>query len=187
MKIIVGLGNPGKQYQENRHNIGFKTIDKIAEDYEFSEFVSKFSSLYSEGFINHQKIKLLKPQTFMNNSGLAVQKIKQFFKVDAEDILVIHDELDLKLGKVRVKIGGSAGGHNGLKSIDKHIGKTYWRLRFGIDHPGMKEKVSGYVLSNFTSDEEIITEKINQSISQNIELLLNKESEKFMSKVAMGL
>jgi len=185
MKLIIGLGNPDKKYERNRHNIGFLAVDQIAEDYDFPDFQNKFSAHYSEGFIGTEKIKLLKPQTYMNKSGHAVQKCSQFFKIEPNEILVIHDELDLSFGKMRCKIGGGAGGHNGLKSIDQHIGKEFYRLRYGIDHPGQKSMVTSYVLGDFDKDEMPLIEELNESISDNIDLAINDQYEKFMTKIAM--
>jgi PTH1 family peptidyl-tRNA hydrolase len=149
MVLIVGLGNPGTQYEKNRHNVGFMAVDAIHQAYCFSPWKNRFHSLASEGLLEGRKIYLLKPQTFMNLSGQSVGEIARFYKIDLKDILVIHDELDLPEGKVRIKTGGGHGGHNGLKSIDAHLGKEYRRLRLGIGHPGHKALVNKHVSRGF--------------------------------------
>jgi len=186
MYIIVGLGNPGKEYENTRHNIGFDVITKIAEDFNFSNFVSKFQGLYSEGEIAGEKVKLLMPQTFMNLSGKSVAEIIKFYKVSLENLIVIHDELDLALGKIRIKKGGSNGGHNGLKSIDGMLGKEYQRLRFGIGHPGNKLKVNSYVLGKFAKDEVERVDFMVGEISMFAECLIKNEFGVLMSKTAMN-
>jgi PTH1 family peptidyl-tRNA hydrolase len=151
MLLIVGLGNPGPGYLKNRHNVGFLAADQIADCHCFPKFPTSVS-LYqgSQGEISSQKVLLIKPVTFMNNSGLAVKDAVNFFKLSPDQVLVIHDDLDLPPGEFRLKKGGGHGGHNGLRSISSHIGPDYWRLRIGIGHPSIKALVSDYVLSNFT-------------------------------------
>src|ERR671929_1655358 len=153
MRLIVGLGNPGARYARNRHNVGFMAIEAIARRYGFAAFRSRFKGELAEGTIAGERRLLLRPQTFMNASGEAVLAAMSFYKIAPADILVIHDELDLRPGKVRVKRGGGSAGHNGLRSIDAMIGPDYWRVRIGIGHPGIKELVHPYVLQNFTADE----------------------------------
>ncbi|MFT6933075.1 MAG: PTH1 family peptidyl-tRNA hydrolase, partial [Paracoccaceae bacterium] len=149
MQLWVGLGNPGAKYANNRHNIGFMALDRIAEDHGFAPWRGKFQGSLSEGRLGSQKIMLLKPETFMNLSGQSVGEAMRFFKLTPEDITVFHDELDLVPGKVRVKQSGGHAGHNGLRSLHAHIGETYTRVRLGIGHPGHKDRVAAYVLSDF--------------------------------------
>ena len=160
MFLIVGLGNPGKSYRNNRHNIGYKIIDNIREVYDFPEFSNKFKSEFSKSEFNKNILFLLKPTTFMNNSGIALKEIKSFYNIDINNIYVIHDEIDLDQGRVKVKNGGGHNGHNGLKSIDKMIGKNYNRVRVGVSRPSkiyeenIDENISNWVLSDFTSNEK---------------------------------
>ncbi len=186
MFLLVGLGNPGDKYQNNRHNVGFMAIDKIADDYSFSIFKKKFQGLISEGRIDGQKILLLKPQTFMNKSGNSVALAAKFFKISPQNIIIFYDELDLVPGKVRVKINGGNGGHNGLRSIDKAIGKEYKRVRIGIGRPGDKNKVTKYVLGDFTKKDKEWLEPLLEKIAQNVVLLLNEKDSQFMNKMALA-
>src|SRR5437763_4110951 len=153
MRLVVGLGNPGARYARNRHNIGFVIANAVARRYAFSSYRDRFKGEVAEGTVAGERRLLLKPQTFMNDSGEAVLAAMSFYKIRPEEILVIHDELDLRPGKVRVKRGGGSAGHNGLRSIDALIGPDYWRLRLGIGHPGIKELGHPYVLQNFTAGE----------------------------------
>ena len=160
MFLIVGLGNPGKSYSNNRHNIGYKILDNIRELYNFPEFSKKFNSEFSKTELNKNILFLLKPTTFMNNSGIALKEIKNFYNIDINNIYVIHDEIDLDQGSVKIKNGGGNNGHNGLKSIDKFIGKNYNRVRIGVSRPSkiyeenIDENISNWVLSDFTSNEK---------------------------------
>ena len=160
MFLIVGLGNPGKSYSNNRHNIGYKILDNIRESYNFPEFSKKFNSEFSKTELNKNIFLLLKPTTFMNNSGIALKEIKKFYNIDINNIYVIHDEIDLDQGRVKVKNGGSHNGHNGLKSIDRFIGKNYNRIRVGVSRPSkiyeknIEENISNWVLSDFSPDEK---------------------------------
>ena len=160
MFLIVGLGNPGKSYRNNRHNIGYKIIDNIRKVYDFPEFSKKFKSEFSKSKLNKNILFLLKPTTFMNNSGIALKEIKSFYNININNIYVIHDEIDLDQGRVKVKNGGSHNGHNGLKSIDELIGKNYNRVRVGVSRPSkiyeenIDENISNWVLSDFTSNEK---------------------------------
>ncbi|MDZ7603170.1 MAG: aminoacyl-tRNA hydrolase, partial [Hoeflea sp.] len=149
MLLIAGLGNPGPQYARNRHNVGFMAVDEIARRHSFSGFSKKFRGEIAEGTIADQKVLLLKPMTFMNLSGDSVGDALRFYKLSPADLIVLHDELDIAPGKLKLKTGGGNGGHNGLKSIDAHCGKDYKRLRIGIGHPGHKDRVSPYVLGDF--------------------------------------
>lgn len=184
MWLIVGLGNPGSQYQHNRHNIGFMAVDEIIRRHNFSEPRKNFQALVSEGVLGGEKVLLMKPQTFMNLSGQAVQAAVAFYKIPPDHVIVFHDELDLLCGKIRTKFAGGAGGHNGLRSIDGHLGKDYWRVRLGIGHPGEKELVTGHVLGDFAKADGIWLEKLMQSISEHAERLVKKDMDGFMSKVS---
>jgi peptidyl-tRNA hydrolase, PTH1 family len=188
MRLVVGLGNPGSRYARNRHNIGFMTVDAIARRYGFPAYRSRFKGELAEAPIGGARRLLLKPQTFMNMSGEAVAEAARFFKIAAEDIVVIHDEIDLRPGKLRVKRGGGNAGHNGLRSIDPLIGPDYWRVRIGVGHPGIKELVQPYVLQNFTAEEVALwVEPLLAAIAETIGLLLTGAPEAFMSEVARRL
>lgn len=185
MRLVVGLGNPGLRYAKNRHNVGFVAVDAIARRYGFPAFRDRFKGELSEGVLGGGKRLLLKPQTFMNASGEAVLAAASFYKIPPSEIVVIHDEIDLRPGKLRVKRGGGAAGHNGLRSIDAMLGQDYWRVRIGVGHPGVKELVQPYVLQNFASDE--ITEWVGpliDAVAETIPLLLAGDGPAFMSEVA---
>jgi PTH1 family peptidyl-tRNA hydrolase len=186
MKLLVGLGNPGNQYEGNRHNIGFMAIDAIAREHGISQFRSKHAGLLAEGSIGGEKVLLLKPQTFMNRSGDSVQQAAKFFKIEPADIIVFYDELDLAPGKVRVKVGGGNGGHNGLRSIDPQIGLDYKRVRLGIGHPG-KEFVTPHVLGDFAKAEQSWLEPLLEGIGKHVPLLLKGDDAGFMNKLALAL
>lgn len=171
MYVFAGLGNPGSKYAMNRHNIGFMAIDLIAQSYNFPPFKNKFRAEISEGKIGNHKIILCKPMTFMNLSGKAVQELMGFYKIPLDHLYVFHDDLDLLPFKVKLKLGGGSGGHNGLNSIDQHMGKEYWRLRLGIGHPGHKDAVSAYVLGNFRPDEEDDLCEILAAVTKEVPLL----------------
>ena len=185
MRLVVGLGNPGPRYAGNRHNVGFMAVDEIVRRHSFPALKERFKSVFAEGTIGGERVMLLKPQTFMNDSGEAVGAAARFFKLDPGEIAVIHDELDLAEGKLRVKRGGGAAGHNGLRSIDAMLGQDYWRVRIGVGHPGVKELVQPYVLQNFAADE--ITEWVGpliDAVAETIPLLLAGDPPAFMSEVA---
>src|SRR5256886_8217109 len=185
MRLIVGLGNPGARYARNRHNIGFMAADAIARRHGFSAFRDRFKGELAEGTVAGERRLLLKPQTFMNLSGESVLAAMSFYKIPLADIVVIHDELDLRPGKVRVKRGGGSAGHNGLRSIDAMIGPDYWRVRIGIGHPGIKELVHPYVLQNFTPDEaRLIVTPLLDALTETFPLLLEGAPDAFMSEVA---
>ncbi|MCF6343712.1 MAG: aminoacyl-tRNA hydrolase [Devosiaceae bacterium] len=187
MFLLVGLGNKGDEYKYNRHNIGFMVVDDIAKQYSFSPFKKKYKGLFADGKIDGIRVLLLKPQTFMNKSGSSVAEIAKFFKIPASNIIVFYDELDLLPGKVRVKIGGGNGGHNGLRSIDPIIGKDYKRVRIGIGHPGHKDRVTSHVLSNFAkSDAQWLGDLLN-AMSKNVALLLKDNDAQFMNKIALAV
>ncbi|MEC7087964.1 MAG: aminoacyl-tRNA hydrolase [Pseudomonadota bacterium] len=175
MQLIVGLGNPGEKYQYTRHNIGYMAIDNIVSAQQDYKIKKKFNSIIYETIIDKNRIILIKPETYMNNSGDAVFQIANFYKIDSKNILVLHDELDIPFGKIRIKSGGGNAGHNGLKSISKKIDNNYTRVRLGIGHPGNKERVNGHVMGNFTGSEK---EKLNQILNyltNNIYEILNKK------------
>lgn len=188
MWIIAGLGNPGGKYENNRHNIGFMMIDKLVGFYNLQKAGQKFNAECFKGEIEGQKVLLLKPLTFMNESGQSIQPAKHFYKTDLDKIIVFHDELDIVAGKVKAKKGGGAAGHNGLKSIDSHVGKDYWRIRMGIGHPGEKHLVHSYVLHDFAKAEYKWLDVMLQSLAENIPLMLDNKADKaqidkVMSKV----
>ncbi len=182
MHLLIGLGNIGLEYAKTRHNFGFLALDKIIEDYNFTKIGKKFSSEVFTGEIKGHKIIALKPQTYMNNSGVAALEAMQFYKIAPQNIIVFHDEIDLALGKIKVKIGGGHAGHNGLRSLDEKIGKEYWRVRLGVDRPPNVEfEVSDYVLSKFSKDEMTIVENINKKISAQIDILLDGNPDLFVN------
>lgn len=183
MLVVVGLGNPGDSYCNNRHNIGFMAVEEIHRHFSFSSWTKKFQALISEAVIEGEKVLLVKPQTFMNLSGQAVGELTRFYKIASEDVIVIHDELDLPPGKVKTKIGGGAGGHNGLKSIDSHITPNYVRVRIGIGHPGHKDQVSPYVLSNFSGSDKKWVEQVCDDIARALPDFMNDGLEAFQKKL----
>ena len=184
MLLVVGLGNPGAKYANNRHNIGFMAVDEIVRRYSFSTFRAKFQSEIAEGNIAGVKILAMKPTTYMNGSGRSVQAAAVFYKLAPEDIIVIHDEIDLAGGKVRVKRGGGHAGHNGLRSIHEHIGANYARVRLGVGHPGDKAKVAGHVLRDFAKSERDWVERMLGGVGEYFPLLVGDDGSKFMSEVA---
>lgn len=174
--LVVGLGNPGNEYINTRHNIGFILIDLLSEFYLFPNFLSKFSGLVSTKIIDDYKVILFKPQNFMNLSGDAVMKIKNYYKIPLEDIFIIHDDLDLVFAKTKVKFSGGSGGHNGIKSIDQMLGNDYYRLKIGIDRPNNKIiDVSNFVLSKFLNEELRIIDLLGLDICKNFLLLIEKK------------
>ncbi|WP_152046051.1 aminoacyl-tRNA hydrolase [Aureimonas psammosilenae] len=186
MLLIVGLGNPGPQYAGHRHNIGFMALDEIQRHPGFSPWSRKFKGEISEGVIGGEKVLLLKPLTFMNVSGESVGEAARFYKIEPAQIVVIHDELDLTPGKVRVKVGGGNGGHNGLKSIDAHLGKEYRRVRLGIGHPGSKERVNGHVLSDFHKSDRVWLDPLIEAFGRHVEMLVKGEDAQFMNRLHMA-
>ncbi len=184
MRLFIGLGNPGAQYARNRHNIGFMALDQIASDHGFAPWRKKFSGQMTEGRLGNNKVLLLKPETFMNRSGQSVGEAMRFYKLEPQDIVVFHDELDLAPGKVRVKSGGGHAGHNGLRSIHAHIGDTYDRVRLGIGHPGRKEMVANYVLSDFAKAEGEMLDDVLRGLSDGAAELADGDGGRFMNAVA---
>ena len=187
MLLIVGLGNPGSKYENNRHNVGFMAADAIARRHSFSPWSKKFQGLLSEGRLGGEKVLLLKPQTFMNVSGQSVGEAMRFHKLSPSDLVVLYDELDLAPGKVRVKTGGGAGGHNGIRSIDAHCGKEYRRARIGIGHPGVKELVTHHVLGDFTKADQEWLEPLLDAIADNADNLVKRDDNGFMTKVSLAV
>ncbi len=185
MRLVVGLGNPGSRYARNRHNIGFMAVDAIARRHGFPGFRSRFKGELAEGQLGGERRLLLKPQTFMNASGEAVAEASRFFKIPPAEIVVIHDEIDLRPGKLRVKCGGGNAGHNGLRSIDALLGPDFWRVRIGVGHPGIKEIVEPYVLQNFPREEvNLWVVPLLEAVAETIGLLLSDAPDAFMSEVA---
>jgi PTH1 family peptidyl-tRNA hydrolase len=187
MRLLVGLGNPGPRYAGNRHNIGFMAVDAIVRRHSFSAIRERFHGLTAEGTIDGEKVLALAPQTFMNDSGRSVQAALQFFKLQPNDVIVLYDEIDLPLAKVKVKRGGGAGGHNGIRSIDAHIGPDYWRIRLGVDHPGQKELVKSYVLMDFFKEEQPQVQAMLDAVTDSIPLMIAGEDGRFMNKVSLTL
>jgi len=187
MRLIVGLGNPGAQHSGHRHNVGFMAAGAIARRHGFSPAREKFHSLAAEGTLAGDKALILWPQTYMNDSGRAVQAAMQFYKAEPADLTVLYDEIDLEFGKVRVKKGGGAAGHNGIRSIDAHIGPDFWRVRIGVGHPGVKALVKHYVLHDFDAEEKPEVETMVGAIADNFALLFERGHEHFMTKVALAI
>ena len=183
MLLLVGLGNPNPNSHNDRHNIGFKVVDAINQKYSLSKQKPKFKGLLTTGNIGEKKIYAIKPLTFMNNSGICIRELLEYFKIDAEDVIVFHDDLDVELGKIKAKFGGSSAGHNGVASIDKFIGKDYSRVRIGIGKPENKMSVSDFVLNDFSDDEQEHLEKITHNIIDSIAILIDKKLDLFSSKV----
>lgn len=187
MQLWVGLGNPGGKYAGNRHNIGYMALDRIAEDHGFSPWRAKFQGSLSEGRFGSEKVALLKPETFMNLSGQSVGEAMRFFKLEPGDVTVFHDELDLAPGKVRVKTGGGHAGHNGLRSLHAHIGADYARVRLGIGHPGHKDRVSAYVLSDFAKAEQDGLDDLMRGIADGAPDLAAGDAGRFMNAIALRM
>ena len=184
MKLFVGLGNPGAQYALNRHNVGFMALDAIAASHDFPSWRKRFQGWVCEGKLGGEQVILLKPGTFMNESGRASGEAVHFYKLELDDVIVFHDELDLAPGKVRVKTGGGVAGHNGLKSLSAHLGNDYVRVRIGIGHPGRKDQVVHYVLQNFPKSDHAWLEKLLGAIASEAPSLAKGENDKFQSRIA---
>ncbi|WP_029007992.1 aminoacyl-tRNA hydrolase [Azospirillum halopraeferens] len=186
MLLLVGLGNPGADYARHRHNIGFMAVEEIARRHGFGPWKRRFQGQTAEGTVAGDKILALEPLTYMNLSGQSVGAALQFFKLKPEQVIVFHDELDLPPGKMRMKKGGGHGGHNGLRSIDGHIGKDYHRVRLGIGHPGDKNLVSGYVLHDFAKADKVWLDPLLDACADAFPLLVQGQPENFMNKVALA-
>ena len=183
MILLVGLGNPTPDSNDNRHNIGFKIIDAINQKFGLSKQKPKFKGLLTTGNIGNKKVYAIKPLTFMNNSGICIRELIEYFKIDAEDVIVFHDDLDVDFSKIKTKFGGSSAGHNGIESIDKFIGKDYSRVRIGIGKPEKKIEVSDFVLTNFSEEEKIELQKVIKNIIDSIPVLIDKKLDLFSSTV----
>lgn len=184
MLLIVGLGNPGRQYAENRHNIGFMAVDTIVRRHNFLPERSRFQALTHEGTMGNAKVIIMKPQTFMNESGRSVQEAAKFYKIAPENIIVLYDELDVATGKIKTKFGGGHAGHNGIRSLTAHIGPDFHRVRIGIGHPGDKNLVHGHVLSDFAKKDSTWLEPLLDAIADNANWLGHCDLARFQSEVA---
>ena len=183
MFLFVGLGNPTPNSENNRHNIGFKIIDAINSKFKLSKQKPKFKGLLTTGNIGDKKVYAIKPLTFMNNSGICIRELIEYFKIEAENIIVFHDDLDIDFGKIKTKFGGSSAGHNGIESIDKFIGTDYSRVRIGIGKPNEKIAVSDYVLKDFDDEEKEQLETLKNNITENLAILIDKKLDLFSSTV----
>ena len=183
MLLFVGLGNPTSDSENNRHNIGFKVIDAINQKFGLSKQKPKFKGLLTTGNIGNKKVYAIKPLTFMNNSGICIRELIEYFKIDPENIIVFHDDLDVDFGKIKAKFGGSSAGHNGIESIDKFIGKEYSRVRIGIGKPNGKSEVTDHVLKDFDEEEKQELENMKKNITNSLPILLDKKLDLFSSAV----
>ena len=183
MLLLVGLGNPNPNNLNNRHNVGFFVIDAINRKYKLSKQKPKFKGLLTTGKIDDQKIFAIKPLTFMNSSGICIKELIDYFKINVKDVFVFHDDMDIDIGKVKVKFGGRSAGHNGIDSIDKNIGKNYSRVRIGIGRPKKNSTGTDHVLDNFSNDEEGNIEKVTKNITESLSILINKDLDLFSSKI----
>jgi len=183
MLLLVGLGNPNPNNSNNRHNIGFKVIDEINKKFKLSKQKPKFKGLLTTGNINEQKVYAIKPLTFMNSSGVCIKELIEYFKINVKDVFVFHDDMDIDLGKVKVKFGGTNAGHNGIESIDKNIGKNYSRVRIGIGRPKKNSTGSEHVLDNFSNEEMDNVENITKNIIESLSILISRDLDLFSSKI----
>tara|TARA_B100001123_G_C15216561_1_gene989474 strand:+ start:729 stop:1292 length:564 start_codon:yes stop_codon:yes gene_type:complete len=183
MLLLVGLGNPNPNNTNNRHNVGFLVIDAINAKYKLSKQKPKFKGLLTTGKIDEQKVFAIKPLTFMNSSGVCIKEIIEYFKINAKDVFVFHDDMDIDIGKAKVKFGGSNAGHNGIESIDKNIGKLYSRIRIGIGRPKNNSTTVDHVLDNFSSDEKQSVEEVTKNIIDSLSILIKKDLDLFSSKI----
>lgn len=187
MLVFAGLGNPGAKYANNRHNVGFMAADAIARRHSFSPWSKKFQGLISEGTLGGEKIVLIKPQTFMNLSGQSIGEALRFYKLELSALTVFYDEIDLAEGKLRIKTGGGAGGHNGIRSIDGHVGNAYRRVRIGVGHPGVKEMVQHHVLGDFDKVDREWLESLLDAIAENAAMIAKGDDSGFMNKVSLAV
>ena len=183
MLLLVGLGNPNPGNSNNRHNVGFAMIDAINERFKLSKQKPKFKGLLTTGKIDEQKIYAIKPLTFMNNSGVCIKELVEYFKIEVKNVFVFHDDMDIDIGKVKVKFGGSSAGHNGIDSIDKNIGKNYSRIRIGIGRPKKNSNGADHVLDNFSGDEKQYLDKVTKNIIESLSILINRDLDLFSSKI----
>lgn len=187
MRLVVGLGNPGAGYARNRHNIGFMAADEIVRRHAFSAWRNKFQAELADGTLSGEKVIVLKPLTYMNLSGQAVGEALRFYKILPKDVIVIYDEIELPPGKIRVKQGGGHAGHNGLRSLDQHIGKDYWRVRLGVGRPPQKEQVANYVLHDFAKADEAWLTPLLDSVATHLPVLVKGNEGGFMNKVTLDI
>ena len=183
MLLLVGLGNPNPNNVYNRHNVGFLVIDAINSKFKLSKQKPKFKGLLTTGKIDEKKIFAIKPLTFMNSSGICIKEVIEYFKIDVKDVFVFHDDMDIDIGKIKAKFGGSSAGHNGIESLDKNIGKNYSRVRIGIGRPKNNSTGADHVLENFSSDEKLSVDTITKNIVESLSILIKKDLELFSSKV----
>ena len=183
MLLLVGLGNPNPNNTNNRHNVGFLVIDEINKKFKLSKQKPKFKGLLTTGNINEQKVYAIKPLTFMNSSGICIKELIEYFKIDVKDVFVFHDDMDIDLGKVKVKFGGSNAGHNGIESIDKNIGKNYFRIRIGIGKPKNNSSGTDHVLDNFSNEEMDNVQSVAKNIIESLPILISKDLDLFSSKI----
>jgi peptidyl-tRNA hydrolase, PTH1 family len=183
MLLLVGLGNPNPNNSNNRHNVGFYVIDAINKQFKLSKQKPKFKGLLTTGKIEEKKVYAIKPLTFMNSSGICIKELVEYFKIDVKDVFVFHDDMDIDLGKVKVKFGGSNGGHNGIDSLDKNIGKNYSRIRIGIGRPKNNSAGANHVLENFSNDEKENVDEVTKNIIESLSTLINKDLDLFSSKI----
>ncbi len=187
MFLLVGLGNPGRKYARNRHNIGFMAVDRITRRQGFPPLKAKFHGRTAQGTVAGMRVLALKPMTYMNESGRSVGAAARFFKIPTQRIIVLHDDIDLAPGKIRVKRGGTPAGHNGLKSIDSRIGRDYWRVRIGVGHPGGRDKVTGHVLDDFARSDRAWLDPTLEAVADALPLLLEEDAAAFTNKVSLLL
>ena len=183
MLLFVGLGNPNQNNSGNRHNVGFFVIDAINQKFKLSKQKPKFKGLLTTGTISEKKVFAIKPLTFMNSSGICIKELIEYFKINVKDIFVFHDDMDIDIGKIKVKIGGSSAGHNGIDSIDKNIGKNYSRVRIGIGRPTNNSSGGDHVLDNFSVEEKGNVEKVTNDIIESLPILISKDLDLFSSKI----
>lgn len=187
MRLLVGLGNPGSGYTNNRHNLGFMTADSIVARHNLGAWRTKFQGQLAQGQLAGDKVVVLKPSTFMNESGRSVSEAMSFYKLELDDVIVFYDEIELAPGKVRVKKGGGHAGHNGIRSLVAHSGEAFWRVRMGVGHPGQKDRVSGYVLQDFAKADETWVTALCEASADATPLLVNGEDNRFMNDVSQAM
>ena len=183
MLLFVGLGNPNPNNKNNRHNVGFHVIDAINQKFKLSKQKPKFKGLLTTGTIEEQKVYAIKPLTFMNSSGVCIKELAEYFKIEVKNIFVFHDDMDIDVGKVKVKFGGSSAGHNGIESIDKNIGKNYSRIRIGVGRPKDNSTGAEHVLDNFSTEEQQSMEDVTKNITESLSVLIKKDLDFFSSKI----
>lgn len=187
MRLLVGLGNPGSGYTNNRHNLGFMTADSIVARHNLGAWRTKFQGQFAQGQLGSDKVVVLKPSTFMNESGRSVSDAMSFYKLELDDVIVFYDEIELAPGKIRVKKGGGHAGHNGIRSLVAHIGEAFWRVRMGVGHPGQKDRVSGYVLQDFAKADETWVTTLVEASADATHLLVDGEDNRFMTDVSQTM